>query len=85
MDDNLLKDIDRRFLNKVLESVDLTKLNMMEVCEYIYDATYLKYAQLYHSAKRECDHLTQSVVNLTGKNEDLKTEIDLLKKQLDSV
>lgn len=69
---------DRTFLNKILEVNDFTKMNMMEVINFIYDATYLKYRQKFLQEKLHREEMEKRIV---GKN----AEIDRLTKQLSTM
>jgi len=85
MDGALVSEIDYTFFNKLLENNDFTKMNMYEVCKFIYDATYIRFGQKYYETKAELDHVTLSVIKLTGQLEDLKRENAQLKLQLEAV
>jgi len=79
MDGALVSEIDYTFFNKLFETNDFTKMNMYEVCKFIHDATYIRFGQKYYETKAELDHVTLSVIKLTGQVEDLKRENESLR------
>lgn len=66
---------DRTFLNKIMEVNDFTDKNAWEVIQFVYDATYMKYAQKFFQEKLMREAVEKRIIN---KN----SEIDFLNGKL---
>lgn len=55
--------INKNLLNKLLENNDLTKLNMFEVINFIYDATYIHYSTKFFEEKTMRETVEKRIVD----------------------
>lgn len=78
----LNNEVNWKYFDKLLENPKIPNMNMLEVCKFIYEATYMKYSikffeELYLREKGE-----QVIVQKNLKIEELEREIQTLREQL---
>lgn len=81
---------DYNFLNQVIDNIkNIEKKDMNAVVKEIYDATYYRYAMMYHEAEAKKDYMRDIVIRKTEKIDQLQQACAILldaaltKKELD--
>ena len=66
-DPHILSTIPQEPLNQMLNSMDLSKVNMMEIVKFIYESTYLRYHLKFHEEKNLRVKYENTIVEQVGK------------------
>lgn len=70
--------INRNFLNKLLENPKIPTMNMMEVVNFIYDATYMQYSFKFFEEKARREKYEQKVIDKVEEITKLEAQINLI-------
>ena len=74
--------IDYALFDRVMSKVDTTKLNMLEVCKLLYEATYVTYRSQWIQEWEEVQRLSTLIVTKNQQIEELESTIAMLKLKL---
>lgn len=85
MDDSLnLKEIPMEYLEQIIGAIDVTKMNMWEVVQHVYRATYMRYSVKFFEEKMAREKLEEKMIAKVKLIDSLESDIKSLKEQLDA-
>jgi len=75
-------DVDWKLFDKIIEGLKLEELTIFQVCQRVYESTYMYHSFKVHEAVAERDHVTERMVAKVQRIEDLEKENADLRAQL---
>lgn len=77
-------EIPMQYLEEIITHMNLEKMNMLQVVQHVYRATYMKYSLKFFEAKAYSDKLEGKILEKNKAIEDLELKLVEMKEQLDA-
>lgn len=74
-----LPEVNWDFFNKLLDNPKIPQMNMLEVCKYIYEATFIRYAMKFYEEKFRREEYEKKIADKQGEYDKLKAQYEELR------
>lgn len=72
-------EVNWQYFDKLLENPKIPQMNMLEVCRFIYEATYIRYSIKFYEEMYLREKYADTIIEKNKKIEELENEIKTLK------
>lgn len=79
-----LKEVPMEYLETILGAVDVTKMNMLQVVQHVYRATYMKYSIKFYEEKMLREQVEERMIEKVKLVDEMESKLSDLKEQLDA-